>query len=893
MAGGRQERARPWDRWAGVPVPGRAVGVPAVSAALVLVLVAVAVNLGRPQGGEQGPSGTPTGPISTWLLSLDQLEQVLDRIDAGGGADVAKVIVANVAITQNLPPGVHPAGSSPLHAYCIADGVPGSTCSFAYHIDGSDPPISVVGVPDTVPCGTGRCDIAVTPGPFALGLHAGRVLQYVSPVRLRGDAAVPWSVDDFIDSTSTEPMVVDGWLSGIPPLPCPLDPRPSTGFECGPASWVTASPFDASATPAPSSDGAYSFAAPARGIRAQNAASSIVGSSTGLAGDAPSVPGPRRGLFLLNRVDVDPATCFLCSSSTAFMAAEVEPIEVGAPMASPPPSLGPSPTPTPADQASGWRMDESALAGAVREASEIGGAGRVVIADVSFERAGDCAEPIDLAQCYVVVMGSNPAIRVRNTVGLCPGTFYCPIEISPVIPAAGPFALEILGDGSVSFVGYVGTPNGIHSGSDPTWTVDSMRSDLAGMSGALLSDYRLFVVTGWISAAAATPKCLYIGNDGRFGCGQAAWLTGGPAKPNAYPSDGWSLTTPPDSIRLQNGAVPQETIAHIVTGDEQAVFGTFLVRAVLPAPTCIFCDGPVAELVAWLDPAKGLVTADSEPKASDLPSPGASLSAEAAYAKAYAVKFEQSRATGDWAEAWLLLGPKSKAGFGSLQSFEDAEAAYNATGATTYEIADPVQDPAFLSQSYLGDFWSDIDISTAWYVGVNHPEVAGASAAFEGLVVGSGDQAQQDRLTGVVDDAAIDGDLDRLGEGLGRPALERRGADRPARIERIRDLRAGPRRREVVLPAFEALGIDERARGLDPGLAHPHAEPVGTSARHMGRDRPDRPVLAAALERRREGKLVLGHRPNRAREELLVARPVAVERHDAHRRRPSSRITSR
>lgn len=383
-------------------------------------------------------------------------------------------------------------------------------------------------------------------------------------------------------------------------------------------------------------------------------------------------------------------------------------------------------------------MDESALAGAVGAVAESGGSERVVIAHVSFERAGDCGEPIDPNLCHVIVSDSDPPIQVRNTFGDCTGPFFCPAELVPVVPSGGAYALRILADGSVSFVGYLGRPDETSPGSSVAWDVDALRSHLAGLSGSQLSDYRLFVVTGWISAAAATPKCLYIGNDGRFGCGQAAWLTGGPAKPNAYPSDGWSLTTPPDSIRLQNGAVPQETIAHIVTGDEQAAFGTFLIRAVLPPPTCIFCDGPVAELVAWLDPAKGLVTADSEPKASALPSPGASLSAEAAYAKAYAVKFEQSRATGDWAEAWLLLGPKSKAGFGSLQSFEDAEAAYNATGATTYEIADPVQDPAFLSQSYLGDFWADIVISTAWYVGVNHPEVVGASAGFEGLVVGSG-----------------------------------------------------------------------------------------------------------------------------------------------------------
>jgi hypothetical protein len=80
--------------------------------------------------------------------------------------------------------------------------------------------------------------------------------------------------------------------------------------------------------------------------------------------------------------------------------------------------------------------------------------------------------------------------------------------------------------------------------------------------------------------------------------------------------------------------------------------------------------------------------------------------------------------------------------FGSEESFARQEAAYNATGATTYEIADPARDPDLLGGSYLGTAASEIQLQTAWYVAVNHPLVEGASAGLEGLVVGSGTDRQ-------------------------------------------------------------------------------------------------------------------------------------------------------
>ena len=55
--------------------------------------------------------------------------------------------------------------------------------------------------------------------------------------------------------------------------------------------------------------------------------------------------------------------------------------------------------------------------------------------------------------------------------------------------------------------GYIGMPDQPSRGSDPAWDLDALRSHLAGLGGAFLSDYRLFVVTAWISGAAGEPRC--------------------------------------------------------------------------------------------------------------------------------------------------------------------------------------------------------------------------------------------------------------------------------------------------------------------------------------------------------------------------------------------------
>jgi hypothetical protein len=122
------------------------------------------------------------------------------------------------------------------------------------------------------------------------------------------------------------------------------------------------------------------------------------------------------------------------------------------------------------------------------------------------------------------------------------------------------------------------------------------------------------------------------------------------------------------------------------------------------------------------------------------PSPSASpLSADATAALAAATTFESARAAGRWTEAWAVLSADSRTQFGSLAAFAQAEGAYNAGGGTTFTMATPTQDPDLLSPTYLGNIYAEVaahaDIARAWLVFANHPNIRGASAGSEGLLV--------------------------------------------------------------------------------------------------------------------------------------------------------------
>ncbi|HWP62327.1 MAG TPA: hypothetical protein VNO86_02530 [Candidatus Binatia bacterium] len=134
------------------------------------------------------------------------------------------------------------------------------------------------------------------------------------------------------------------------------------------------------------------------------------------------------------------------------------------------------------------------------------------------------------------------------------------------------------------------------------------------------------------------------------------------------------------------------------------------------------------------------------PSASASPTPSVSGSAtpapspdDATTARTVATRYETARASGDWQTAWSMLSAYSQGLYGSLAAYERVESAYNASGGSTFEIADPTRSPdlfapEFLGQAYL-DAKANADIDRAWLVMVNHPDVKGASAASTGLLV--------------------------------------------------------------------------------------------------------------------------------------------------------------
>jgi hypothetical protein len=111
-----------------------------------------------------------------------------------------------------------------------------------------------------------------------------------------------------------------------------------------------------------------------------------------------------------------------------------------------------------------------------------------------------------------------------------------------------------------------------------------------------------------------------------------------------------------------------------------------------------------------------------------------------AEAKRVATAFESARAGGDWQTAWQLLSPFSQKKFGSVEAFIRGETAYNSQGGSTFVAADPTRSGDLIAPEFLGtdlffDLKGNADIERAWFVGITHPDVPGASAGSEGLVV--------------------------------------------------------------------------------------------------------------------------------------------------------------
>jgi hypothetical protein len=160
----------------------------------------------------------------------------------------------------------------------------------------------------------------------------------------------------------------------------------------------------------------------------------------------------------------------------------------------------------------------------------------------------------------------------------------------------------------------------------------------------------------------------------------------------------------------------------------------------------IYSQDWTAKPVPYLLPPPPGATASGSPIGLSSPAAAATASAspsasnaDPATALAAATRFEAARASGNWPVAWALLSTYSKGLIGTISDFEREETAYNDSAGSTHRIYPPTQDPQFLSVDYLGDVYTDIaakaDISRAWLIVVQHPDMHAASAATITLVV--------------------------------------------------------------------------------------------------------------------------------------------------------------
>jgi len=111
----------------------------------------------------------------------------------------------------------------------------------------------------------------------------------------------------------------------------------------------------------------------------------------------------------------------------------------------------------------------------------------------------------------------------------------------------------------------------------------------------------------------------------------------------------------------------------------------------------------------------------------------------AASATRIAERFERARSSGDWTTSWNLLSAFSQRQFGTPSAFETSEAAYNSAGGRRWLVAQVTRDPDLLDSTFLGAPYDDAaqtaDVRRASLITINHPDVAGASAASEGLLI--------------------------------------------------------------------------------------------------------------------------------------------------------------
>jgi len=113
--------------------------------------------------------------------------------------------------------------------------------------------------------------------------------------------------------------------------------------------------------------------------------------------------------------------------------------------------------------------------------------------------------------------------------------------------------------------------------------------------------------------------------------------------------------------------------------------------------------------------------------------------ADAAAALRIVDAFERERADGPRARAWARLALRTQQAIGTEADFERLADAFVAGGGRGYRIVGLTQDVKRLNAAAIGETWRDVAEATAdgrvWVVDVLHPDVRGASAGSEVLVV--------------------------------------------------------------------------------------------------------------------------------------------------------------
>jgi hypothetical protein len=701
------------------PVANRTPLVAGAALSWILVVALAAASLpgllARP-----APAASP-GAAAEWYLTSDQLQRVVSGA-AASGANVGKTIVANVQITglpQNCPIG---------------------SCGYDTFIAGIEPriPVTDAELPAACPAPPqGGCHGPLPPpGPTALTIEPGSV-KFVATLTTRGlsPERIAFTVAEALLNRPDGDYVVKGWLWDIGSPPCAL-PLPGTfkesDYGCGDAAWLTDEP-PTTAT------------APLTALRVQNGVlPDLAPNPSALGTDDPRAA---QGTYLVAATPTPP-DCVQCPGGVGRLLQPIDTVSIP-PESLPDPALpSPSvtdPTDLPSQASTGiesWLVDLNTLNADVTLAARGDGSGRVVIADVGYALVGeslgvpvtnpDDAGPPDCAadgtSCSVVVRGSDPPIRVLDTwrASDCAHGQSCTFTSPVFVPRAGPAALRLRADGGVDFIDYVVTPPSgmVLTGGDAAALITGMQADN-------LDSARLYVLTGWLSEWSFEPKCVLVSSIPAFGCGRPAWIS------DAEPQATDVAASPANATRVQNQAyerfAPPSPGLPAALGPRQ---GVFLVRPVVPTPGgCFECNSAAAEIIARLDPP--VTATDATSTASPIPEPAATI--EASAASAAAVRFEGARAAGHWSDAWALLGQATRSVFGSLPRFASVEAAFNATGGTVYDIAAQTRNVDFMAEAYVGPaVWADIEPDTAWFIAVNHPDVDGASAGLEGLLVASG-----------------------------------------------------------------------------------------------------------------------------------------------------------